>query len=136
MKTKQYTHTILALLTALTISGCATSQSPKTANNVVHPDNLTPAYLENVKAGGTVAICSGQPVPSGWVVVSWSNSMSCPGWTPGGMNVMNIKRPGQQETVCSGSPVPNGYVVVDTANSMSCPGWTPGGENQKIIRRL
>lgn len=131
----KYIHTTaLAFIITLVLTGCAHHHHVKVIKNVVHSENLKPAFLNSVKAGTVVPICSGQPVPQGWVVVSWGNSMSCPGWTPGGMNVMNIKQPGPTETICSGSPIPPGYVVVSWGNSMNCPGWTPGGMNTMNIK--
>lgn len=80
-------------------------------------------------ASGTVEICGGQPVPSGWVVVSWRNSMSCPGWSPSSQNQMVLQKPGSPQAVCADSPIPAGYVVASRGNSMSCLGWSPSSMN-------
>lgn len=99
-------------------------------------DTLKINNTKNTVSAQSTVICSNQPTPQGYVITSYGNSMSCPGWTPGGMNTKIISLPTNNMSVCSSSPIPNGYVVVGYGNSMSCPGWTPSGQNTKIIRKL
>ncbi len=88
------------------------------------------AKLNAVSAGEIIAICKGQTIPNGWVIVSEGSSINCPGNFP---NTWNIKKPGSQETVCSVSPIPPDYVVVGEGNNIYCPGSFP---NAKIIRKV
>ncbi|MCO5234359.1 MAG: hypothetical protein M9888_11555 [Chitinophagales bacterium] len=89
--------------------------------------------LSDAEAALSTVICANQPTPSGFVITSYGNSMSCPGWTPGGMNTKTITRPSNNMTICTTSPIPDGYVVTGYGNSMSCPGWNPGGMNTMTI---
>lgn len=72
-------------------------------------------FLKNAPINQTLMICSGQLVPSGFVIVQQVTNFGCPGdlaWI--------IKRPEQQETVCSNSPIPNGYVIIQQYTGFNC----------------
>ncbi len=86
--------------------------------------------------GLPVEICANQPTPRGYVVTAYGNNMSCPDWTPGGMNTKIVSRPHTNISVCATSRIPNGYVVTRYGNSLNCLNWSPGGQTTIKIRRL
>ncbi|UGQ48095.1 hypothetical protein [Massilia endophytica] len=77
-------------------------------------------------------ICKGDPIPSGWVIVS-QFSYGQAGCRGDINNAWRIKIPGAEEIVCDESPIPAGYAVTGRFSNMSCPG---PGKNAKIITRL
>lgn len=110
------------------------------AKQKIEDDNITldKSVIENLENNEEIlstVICANQPVPNGYVIIRYGNSMSCPGWSPGAMNTKTISLPSNNQTICSNSPVPSGYVVTRYGNSQSCPGWTPGGMNTKTITK-
>jgi hypothetical protein len=91
------------------------------------------SIAKNSVSQRAMTICTNQPTPQGYVDISYGNSMSCPGWSPNGMNTKNIQLPTNNISVCSSSPIPNGYVVTRYGSSMSCPSWSPTGSNTMTL---
>ena len=79
-------------------------------------------------------ICSGQSVPSGYVILSAFGSSGCPFYSPSAKNAYNIAIPGAQESVCTNSPIPSGYVIVGTNVGASCPNWSGTSPNMYNIK--
>ena len=102
----------------------------------VHCEPPKADVLDSLGPNETIEICSNQPIPDGFVIVSCGSSMSCPNWSVAGCNTFSIKRPGLVETICSSSPIPQGYVVVSWGKSMDCPGFTVTGTNTKTIEKI
>lgn len=81
------------------------------------------------RASRNRVICSGQPVPPGWVVIGYYHNQACPGEAA---NASIIKRPGRREVVCADSPIPEGWRKLRSARSEHCPG---DGDNAWVIER-
>lgn len=75
-------------------------------------------------------ICSGHPVPDGWVIIGRYHNPACDGESG---NALIIKRPGRREIVCGESPIPEGYEKTRPARLDSCPGEH---ENAWVIEKL
>jgi hypothetical protein len=88
-------------------------------------------------------VCSGSPVPSGWIKVNdyWS-ATSCGNPSSIVYNVSTIERynnksVGAVMNVCAGAPTPSGWVIVDTYWSpTSCGHPSSIVRNMKQIRRV
>jgi len=86
--------------------------------------------LDLLPLNGTIAICKGQQVPDGWVIIAEDSSIDCPGDFP---NTWIIKKPAGTDVVCQVSPIPAGYVKIGEGNSVNCPGIFP---NTWTIRKV
>ncbi len=88
----------------------------------------------NAATDQTLAVCASQGVPGGYVILSASNSTSCPAYPQ--FNRYQVGIPGSQANICSVKPVPSGippvpsgsvapippgYVVLTAAPSYNCP---------------
>lgn len=82
------------------------------------------------RASRNRVICSGRPVPRGWVIIGCYHNPACPGEAA---NAAIIKRPGRREVVCTVSPIPDGWRKLEQTRSEACPGE---GNNAWVIERL
>ncbi|MET0398190.1 MAG: hypothetical protein ABW277_15420 [Longimicrobiaceae bacterium] len=88
----------------------------------------------NAATDQTLTVCASQGVPGGYVILSASNSTTCPAYPQ--FNRYQVGIPGSQANICSvlplpsgippvpsGSvaPIPTGYVVLTAAPSTNCP---------------
>lgn len=64
----------------------------------------------------SIAICQGQPIPAGFVIVGSGVNGSCPN-----SKTWLIRKPLNPDEVCQNSPIPDGYVIVGSGVNGSCP---------------
>lgn len=85
-------------------------------------------------AAQPVTICTGQPIPAGYVVVAAYRVQECPGYFASNEhNSVNIALPGDRVTVCSAlSPRPEGYAVVAAYRIQECPGYYASNEHNSL----
>jgi hypothetical protein len=85
-------------------------------------------------AAQPVTICTGQPIPAGYVVVAAYRVQECPGYyASNAHNSVNIALPGDRVTVCSAlSPRPEGYAVVAAYRIQECPGYYASNEHNSL----
>lgn len=83
-----------------------------------------------------IAMCTGQPVPTGYVVVGTASRGQCPGYYEQSYNSLTIRVPGDTVSVCStvtrGLP---GYVATSVGSAGRCPNYYEG-PNVSVYRRL
>lgn len=96
----------LTCAAAAAIALVACDRSPTTPDPNTQPDG--PSLATN-----TSLVCMSTSVPTGYVILSYGYSISCPysgayGTYP---NAKTIGLPETPETVCYGSPIPDGWVV-------------------------
>jgi hypothetical protein len=86
-------------------------------------------------AAQQITICTGQPVPDGYVVVAAYRVQECPGYYASNEhNSLTIAVPGDRVTVCSAlSPRPAGYAVVAAYRVQECPGYYASNEHNSVI---
>lgn len=78
----------------------------------------------------TQFVCAHQPVPAGWIVLSYASKSGCPG--NNGMYIQRLPTaPGSKLFVCAHQPVPAGWVAESYTPKSGCP-----GNNGMWIRKL
>lgn len=71
------------------------------------------------RSSAQTTICKGSPLPTGFIIVSEADKMSCPFNTK--MNAWSIKRPAATDIMCKNSPLPEGFVITGEADKYGCP---------------
>jgi hypothetical protein len=87
-------------------------------------------------AQNEIDICTGQPVPPGYVVVRGFRADRCPNYYQGTHNTVTIRLPGDTVTVCTHlTPEVPGYVVTGRMRRDACPNYY-GPPNGATWQRL
>lgn len=113
MHVPQRLATLLALTAAITATAC--DRSPTT--DVRAPNG--PALATNVST-----VCKGSTVPTGYVILSYTNHYTCGSSSSGYPTAMSIGLPGSPETVCDTSPIPSGYVITSYVRKSNCDAYS------------
>jgi len=114
MHVPQRLASLLALVAAVTATAC--DRSPTTA--------LVPLNGP-VLATSVSTVCKGSSVPTGYVILSYTNYYTCGSSTSGYPTAMTIGLPGSSETVCDTSPIPSGYVITSYVRKSNCDAYSP-----------
>jgi hypothetical protein len=85
--------------------------------------------------GKTELICSGAPIPAGWVWFDRTiDRAHCPGARHEALVIKDISGSPLNERVCNGSPIPPNWVWIDSATDPArC---EPSPENLKVLKNL
>ncbi|HEY0017166.1 MAG TPA: hypothetical protein VGC13_12730 [Longimicrobium sp.] len=84
-----------------------------------------------------VQMCSGQPVPAGYVIVATSSRINCPSEFGASYNTFTIRMPGDTITVCSElSRLSDGYVITEYGTRLECPSGFGSASNTTTYQRV
>jgi hypothetical protein len=78
-------------------------------------------------------ICSGSPIPQGWIITGGRWCPTCCGYSGGG--IYNDNQPvGTIMDVCSGLKTPSGWVIIGGRWCPTCCGYSGGGIYNNVIQ--
>jgi hypothetical protein len=113
-------------LGVITIAAC--DRSP-TESSLRAPE--APSRATNVQT-----VCKSASVPTGYVILSYFNSISC-GTFGSYPNAKSIGLPASPEAVCNSSTVPSGWVISSYSRSYNCDAYSPSSayyQNMDVIK--
>ena len=103
---------------ALTLLAAAACDRTPTEARVSAPS--TPALATN-----TSVVCKGTAVPTGYVILSFTNYYTCGVSTSGYPTAMQIGLPSSPESVCVDSPIPSNFVITSHGRRYDCDAYSP-----------
>lgn len=111
---------LLSVLTLAVVTAAACDRAPTSA---IAPKE--PAFATNVST-----VCKGSSVPTGYVILSYFNSISC-GTFGSYPNAMSIGLPASPESVCHDSPIPSGWVISSYGRRSNCDAYSVSSSSFK-----